>query len=150
MSLSDQILRTHQWIYQNTDGIIGHRLLFGSPTLLLHSTGRRSGLPRTNALIYARDGEVYLVVASNGGSSTPPGWLANVKANPDCEIQVGRQRQPVTARPMLPGDPGYARRWAIADEVNNGRYTEYQSNTDRTIPIVELRPTTPSESARSK
>lgn len=141
MSLAQQILRAHQWIYQNTDGKLGHRLLFGSPTLLLHTTGRRSGLHRTNALIYARDGDVYLVVASNGGSSTAPGWLANVKAKPDCEIQIGRRRRRVTARPILPGEPGYARGWAIADEVNNGRYTVYQSNTDRPIPLVELRPT---------
>jgi deazaflavin-dependent oxidoreductase (nitroreductase family) len=141
MSLSHQILRAHQWIYQHTNGFLGHRLLFGNPTLLLRSTGRRTGLPRTNALTYARDGDAYLVVASNGGSSAPPGWLANVRANPDCEIQIGRHRRPVTARPTLPGDPDYARRWAIADQVNNGRYSAYQSNTDRAIPIVELQAT---------
>jgi deazaflavin-dependent oxidoreductase (nitroreductase family) len=138
--LYHHILRTHQWIYQNTDGYLGHRLLFGNPTLLLHTTGRRTGLPRTTALTYARDGDVYLVVASNGGASKPPTWLANLKANPGCEIQIGRQRHRATARPTLPGDPRYDRRWTIVNTVNKGRYTQYQKKTERPIAIVELRP----------
>ncbi|HEY0410169.1 MAG TPA: nitroreductase/quinone reductase family protein [Candidatus Dormibacteraeota bacterium] len=77
-----QILRTHQWIYEHTDGFLGHRLLFGNPTLLLRTTGRRTGLPRTNALTYARDGDASLIVASKGGAPTPPMWLANLTANP--------------------------------------------------------------------
>jgi deazaflavin-dependent oxidoreductase (nitroreductase family) len=54
--------------------------------------GPRTGLPRTAALTYARDGDAYLVVASNGGRPKPPTWLGNLKANPDCEIRVGRRR----------------------------------------------------------
>ena len=140
-SLFHQILRTHQWIYENTDGLLGHRLLFGNPTLLLRTTGRRTGLSRTSALLYARDGDAYLVVASNGGAPKPPAWLVNLKADPECEIQVGRHRHHVVARPTLPDDPDYARRWALLDTLNKGRYTQYQSNTDRPIAIVELRPT---------
>lgn len=139
--LFPRVLRIHQWIYEHTDGLLGHRLLFGNPTLLLRTVGRRTGLPRTNGLTYARDGHDYLVVASNGGHPKPPAWLANLKAHPDCEIQVGRRRHHVIARPTLPDDPDYARRWTIVDTNNNGRYTQYQKMTQRPIAVVELRPT---------
>ncbi|WP_020172463.1 nitroreductase family deazaflavin-dependent oxidoreductase [Gordonia polyisoprenivorans] len=134
------VLKAHQWIYQHSHGLIGHRLLMGNPTLLLHMTGRKSGQPRTTALTYARDDETYLVVASNGGSPRPPAWLANLKAIPDVEIQVGRRHVPVTARATYPDDPDYARRWDLVDDVNNGRYAQYQSKTTRPIAIVELTP----------
>jgi deazaflavin-dependent oxidoreductase (nitroreductase family) len=139
--LFPRILRTHQRIYEHTGGLLGHRLLFGNPTLLLCTTGRRTGLPRTTALTYARDGDAYLVVASNGGRPKPPTWLGNLKANPDCEIQVGRRRHHAVARPTLPDDPDYARRWTIVDTNNRGRYTQYQKMTERPIVVVELRPT---------
>jgi F420H(2)-dependent quinone reductase len=139
--LYSRVLRAHQWIYEQTNGLLGHRLLLGNPTLLLRTTGRRSGLTRTNALTYARDGDAYLVVASNGGSPRPPSWLANLKADPGSEIQVGRRRYRAVARPTLPDDPDYARRWTIVDTVNKGRYTQYQKLTERPIAIVELRPT---------
>lgn len=140
-SLFHQVLRTHQWIYENTNGLLGHHLLFGNPTLLLRTTGRKTGLTRTTGLTYARDDDAYLVVASNGGRPAPPTWLANLQANPDCEIQVGRRRIRVTARPTLPNDPDYAHRWSIVNAVNKDRYTMYQKKTDRPIAIVELRPT---------
>jgi aryl-alcohol dehydrogenase len=69
-------------------------------------------------LTYARDDDAYLVVASNGGRADPPAWLANLKAEPGCEIQVGRQRIPVIARPTLPDEPDYTRRWAIVNAVD--------------------------------
>jgi deazaflavin-dependent oxidoreductase (nitroreductase family) len=140
MSFFHQVLRTHQWIYEHTDGFLGHHLLFGNPTLLLRTTGRRTGEVRTNGLTYARDGDDYLVVASKGGSSKPPAWLANLTADPRCEIQVGRRRIPVTARSTLPDDPDYARRWTIVNSVNADRYTQYQTRTTRPIAVVELRP----------
>src|ERR1700747_2355252 len=67
-----QTLRTHQWIYEHTDGFLGHRLLLGNPTLLLRTTGRRTALPRTTALTYARAGDSYLIADSNGGWDQPP------------------------------------------------------------------------------
>jgi deazaflavin-dependent oxidoreductase (nitroreductase family) len=136
-----RVLRTHQWIYEHTNGVLGHRLLFGNPTLLLRTTGRRTGISRTNALTYARDGDCYLVVASNGGRPQPPSWLANLNTKPDCEVQVGRHRYPATARPTLPTDPDYARRMKVLDAINRGRYGRYQSMTERPLSIVELHPT---------
>src|SRR5436189_190632 len=74
MSLTGQVLRLHQAIYERTDGRIGHRTI-GVPTLLLRTTGRRTGATRTNALVYARDGDAYLVVAPNAGAGGPGGGV---------------------------------------------------------------------------
>ncbi|PRY57520.1 deazaflavin-dependent oxidoreductase (nitroreductase family) [Knoellia remsis] len=135
-----QVLKGHQWLYEKTGGKVGHKLLFGNPTLLLHTVGARTGQQRTNALTYGRDGDAWLVVASNGGAPKAPAWLHNLRANPDADINVGPRRTPVRARVTLPDDPDYARRWEIVNGVNANRYTAYQKRTTRQIPIVELRP----------
>src|SRR5437588_3432512 len=100
VAISDQVLHTmlrvHAAVYKGTDGRIGHRLL-GVPTLMLRTTGRRSGQTRTNALVYAPDADRFVVVPSNGGADRAPGWLHNVRAAPAVEVQVGRQRRPATA-----------------------------------------------------
>jgi deazaflavin-dependent oxidoreductase (nitroreductase family) len=139
MSITGQVLRIHDRIYKATDGRIGHRMI-GVPTLLLRTTGRRSGATRTNALVYARDGDDYLVVASNGGADRPPAWLHNLKASPDVEIQVGRERRKGTARVLEPSDPSYDRLWKIVNENNRDRYSGYQKLTDRPIPVVAVTP----------
>lgn len=139
MSVTSQVLKVHERIYKATDGRLGHEMI-GVPTLLLRTTGRRSGQIRTNALVYARDGGDYLVVASNGGADRPPAWLHNLKANPDVEIQIGRERQRGTARALVPPDPDYDRLWKIVNENNKDRYTAYQKQTDRPIPVVVLTP----------
>jgi F420H(2)-dependent quinone reductase len=139
VSLTSQVLRLHGQIYKRTDGRMGHKMI-GVPTLLLRTTGRRSGATRTNALVYARDGGDYLVVASNGGADRPPAWLHNVKANPDVEIQVGRERSGGTARVVGPSDPTYDRLWKIVNDNNRDRYTAYQEKTDRPIPVIAVTP----------
>src|SRR5919202_1996980 len=106
MSVTGQVLRVHERLYVASDGRVGHRMI-GVPTLLLRTTGRRSGKTRTNALVYARDGDDYLVVASNGGADSAPAWLHNVRAHPDVEVQVARERQKGTARVIEPSDPDY-------------------------------------------
>ncbi|MEV0250804.1 nitroreductase family deazaflavin-dependent oxidoreductase [Nocardia sp. NPDC050712] len=139
-NLFAKVLKVHQWVYENSGGLVGHRLLFGNPTLLLRTTGRKTGQVRVSALTYGRDGDAYLVTASNGGSPRPPGWLANVKAKPECEIQVGRKRVAAVARATYPDDADYARRWAVVDKVNQGRYSAYQKLTKRPIAVVVLTP----------
>ncbi|GAA5073784.1 nitroreductase family deazaflavin-dependent oxidoreductase [Nocardia iowensis] len=134
------VLKAHQWVYEKSGGLVGHRLLFGNPTLLLRTVGRKTGQPRTSALTYGKDGADYLVTASNGGSPRPPGWLANLKALPECEIQIGRRKVRVVARPTYPDDPEYARRFAIVDKVSRGRYSSYQKLTKRPIAVVVLSP----------
>ena len=105
------------------------------------TTGRRSGATRTNGLVYACDGDDYLVVASNGGADRSPAWLHNLRANPDVEIQIARERRKGTARIVEPTDPDYDRLWRIVNDNNRDRYSEYQKQTARAIPVVAVRPT---------
>jgi len=115
--------------------------MIGVPTLLLRTTGRRSGATRTNGLVYARDGDDYLVVASNGGADRPPAWLHNLRANPEVEIQIARERRKATARAVEPPDTDYARLWKIVNDHNRDRYIAYQQQTTRPIPVIVIRPT---------
>ncbi|ALG10137.1 nitroreductase family deazaflavin-dependent oxidoreductase [Kibdelosporangium phytohabitans] len=137
--IQDAIMRAHHQIYARTDGRLGHKLL-GIPTLLLRTVGRRTGQPRTSALVYARDGDTYLVVASNGGGPKAPAWLHNLTAQPDCEIQVARNRLPVQAEAVWPDDSRYAALFARCNGNNRGRYSTYRQRTTRPIPIVVLTP----------
>ncbi len=133
------LLQVHQAVYEATDGRVGHHML-GVPCLLLRTTGRRTGRTRTTSLVYARDGEDYLVVPSLGGSDRAPGWLHNVKARRQVGVQVGRRRFPAQATVVGHDDPDFDRLWRIADENNKGRYSRYQARTSRPIPVVRLRP----------
>lgn len=139
MSLTEQFLRVHERLYVATDGRVGHKMI-GVPTLLLRTTGRRSGATRTNALVYARDGADYLLVPSNGGADKPPAWLHNVRAHPEVEVQVGRERTKATARVIERGDPDFERLWRLVNENNHDRYDGYQRMTERQIPIVAVSP----------
>lgn len=126
----------HVAAYRATDGETGY-LWNGVPTLLLTVTGRRSGRPRTSALIFGRDGDDYLVVASMGGAPKHPNWYANIKADPTASIQVGSDQFPVTARTA--GVAEKPRLWRIMTEIWPN-YDVYQSRTDRDIPVVVLSP----------
>jgi deazaflavin-dependent oxidoreductase (nitroreductase family) len=139
MGIQEQVLRLHERLYKGTDGRVGHRMI-GVPTLLLRSTGRRSGATRTNALVYAKDGDDYLVVASNGGADRAPAWLHNVRANPEVEVQVGRDRRKGGAAIVEPSDPDYQRLWKLVNENNRDRYSAYEKMTDRPIPVVVVTP----------
>lgn len=134
-----RVFRIHDAVYQKTNGWIGHRTL-GVPSLLLHTVGAKTGTARTTSLSYARDGGNYLIVASKGGYPKAPGWYHNLKANPNVEINVGPKRFGVTAKPVLPDDPDYARLWQIVNKNNSDRYVAYQKKTSRPIPVVVLKP----------
>ncbi len=133
------LLRVHQAVYDLSGGRVGHRML-GVPCLLLRTTGRKTGRTRTSALVYARDGEDYVVVASLGGSDRPPAWLHNVRADPAVGVQVGRRRFAAVATLVERGDDDYPRLWRAVNEVNRGRYDRYQARTARPIPLVRLTP----------
>ena len=138
-SLLPKVLRVHDAVYQKTNGWIGHRTL-GIPSLLLHTVGAKTGVARTASLTYARDGGNYLIVASKGGDPKAPGWYHNLRADPNVEINVGPKRFGVTAKPVLPDDPDYARLWQIVNKNNSDRYEAYQKKTSRPIPVVVLTP----------
>lgn len=143
MALADAathaFLRMHGALYERSDGRIGHHMA-GVPTLLLRTTGARSGQPRCNALVYASDGDDYVVVASNGGQDRSPGWYFNARAKPAVEIQIGREHRPGTARVVESGDPDYERLWRLTNDNNKARYDAYQAQTSRSIPLVVLTP----------
>jgi deazaflavin-dependent oxidoreductase (nitroreductase family) len=122
--------------YRETDGEEGY-LWNGVPALLLTTTGRRTGEPRTSALIFGRDGDDYLVVASMGGMPQHPAWYFNLTANPQVEIQVRGDRMSAQARTATSDEK--PRLWQIMRELWPN-YDQYQSRTDREIPVVVLTP----------
>jgi deazaflavin-dependent oxidoreductase (nitroreductase family) len=128
----------HIRAYRESGGEVGY-LWNGVPTLLLTTTGRRSGAPRTSALIFGRDGDDYLVVASMGGAPEHPQWYRNLTANPNVEIQVKAERIPVVAKTAPPEEK--PRLWSIVSGVWPN-YDVYKTRTDRDIPVVVLTPTT--------
>lgn len=142
MSLYLRLLSAHADIYQRTDGRLGHRLL-GVPTILLKTTGRKSGLERSSALVYATDPqhpETLLIVASNGGADRPPAWLLNITADSNVTVQLKRNQYAATATPIYPGEPDYDRLMALCNANNKDRYARYRSMTERPIPVVALSP----------
>lgn len=122
--------------YRETGGEVGYEWN-GAPALLLTTTGRRSGEKRTSPLIFGRDGDDYLVVASVGGMPSHPAWYLNLEADPHATIQVKDEIIEVTARTAGPDEK--PRLWAIVNEVWPN-YEAYQSRTDRVIPVVVLTP----------
>src|SRR3954468_11767399 len=84
--------------YRETGGEVGHIWKEGSTVLLLTTTGRKSGEPRTTPLIYAEDGDRYVIVASKGGAPAHPGWYRNLTKNPEVELQVEGDVFPANAR----------------------------------------------------
>src|SRR5438552_16182404 len=138
-ALFGMILNVHQAIYEATGGFLGHGLI-GVPTLLLRTTGRKTGKTRTAALVYAKDSDSFIVVGSKGGADTSPGWFFNAKANPDVEIQLGRRHSPAKAEAIEKGDADYDRLWTLTNKNNGNRYNAYQRKTARPIRLLSLTP----------
>ena len=126
----------HIRVYRETNGEQGY-LWNGATILLLTTTGRKTGQRRTQPLIYAMDGDDYLVVASMGGAPVHPKWYLNLEANPECEIQVKADVIPATARTATPDEK--PRLWDIVRQ-QWPNYDVYQTRTDRQIPVVILSP----------
>ena len=120
--------------YVETDGAKGHEWK-GVQTLLLTTRGRRTGRLRRTALIYGRDGDRYLVVASNGGSKKHPSWYLNLTDDPDVEVQVGDEK--FAARALAATAEEKARLWPLMTSIWP-EYDTYQAKTERDIPLVIL------------
>jgi F420H(2)-dependent quinone reductase len=136
--LLTRLMSGHAAVYRATHGLVGHRFPGAPPTLLLDHVGAKSGTRRTSPLVYGRDGENYVLVASKGGYPKNPGWFHNLKANPDTTIQVGSKRLDVRARVA---DPEEERKhlWPLMVDVYGG-YEDYRRRTEREIPLVILTP----------
>jgi deazaflavin-dependent oxidoreductase (nitroreductase family) len=132
----DRFGQLHAWVYRH-HGRLGRRFAW-IPTLMLVSTGRNTGARRESVLLYADDGNHRVVVASNGGSDRPPGWLFNVRADPSVEVHVGDETYPAVAHIVDAEDPDYARLWKLVNSINGNRYDAYQAKTTRPIPLVAL------------
>ena len=122
--------------YRETDGEEGHDWN-GASVLILTTTGRRSGQRRDTPLIYGRSGENYLVVASKGGADEPPAWFVNLEADPETEVQVKADRLKTRARVATPEEK--PQMWKTMTSAWPA-YDEYQTKTEREIPIVVLEP----------
>jgi F420H(2)-dependent quinone reductase len=110
------------------------------PSLILHTTGRSTGLRRSVVLVYATDADKFLVVASNFGKDRPPAWLLNLKVTSHAEVNVGPSYTKVEAEVVDPADPRYPELFRRVNENNRRRYDRYAALTDRPIPIVVLSP----------
>jgi deazaflavin-dependent oxidoreductase (nitroreductase family) len=126
--------REHVARYRETAGEEGHDWQ-GTKTLLLTTTGRRSGEPRELPLIYGRDGDDYLVVASKGGAPAHPAWYLNLEQDPEVEVQVGAERFKARARTATADER--PRMWKTMT-TEWPAYDDYQTKTDREIPIVVI------------
>jgi deazaflavin-dependent oxidoreductase (nitroreductase family) len=120
--------------YVETGGEDGH-LWEGVPTLLLTTTGRRTGQPFTTPLIYGQDGGRYLVVASRGGAPEHPGWYKNLVAHPEVGVQIKADRFRARARTATPDEKPAL--WKLMASIWPS-YDEYQTRTEREIPVVIL------------
>lgn len=128
--------KAHRFLYRVSGGRIGGRVV-GMPVLMLTTTGRKSGEPRTNVLTYLPKGRASVVFASNAGEPRHPAWWLNLAADPHATVQRGREQTPVVAR-EAEGEER-ARLW---DEVvrTEAGYAEYEKRTTRRIPVVVLEP----------
>jgi len=130
-------MRGHAAVYRATGGRIGGHLPGLPSLLLLDHVGARSGTRRTTPLVYMRDGESLLVVASKGGYPRDPAWMYNLRAHPDTEVQIARTRIKVHARQA--NDEECRRLWPRAVEYNP-HWGRYRQRTSREIPLVLLEP----------
>jgi deazaflavin-dependent oxidoreductase (nitroreductase family) len=137
-------MESHRELYEKTNGAEGHFVDFSraggsakTPTLLLKTTGRRSGEDRVLPLIYGEDGDHFVIVASKGGAPKHPAWYLNLDAHPEVEIQVGPKKYRGKARTARGAER--ERLFHMMEGVYPP-YTAYQAKTDREIPVVVLEP----------
>ena len=129
----------HTALYRASGGRLGHRIP-GVPgkMLLLDHVGAKSGTKRTSPLLYFRDGEDLVIVASKGGFPKNPAWFHNLEANPDTTVQVASHRLEVRAR--VAGPEERERLWPLAVKAYRG-YEDYAVRSKgREIPLVILEP----------
>ena len=126
----------HRHVYRLTGGKVGARIA-NMPVLLLTTTGRKSGRPRTQPLTYIRTTAGYAVIASKGGAAQHPFWYLNLLATPLAEVTVGRETQKVRAR-EAEGEER-ERVWRQLADLYSG-YDKYAQKTSRRIPVIVLEP----------
>lgn len=139
-STARRLSRLHVLLYRLTGGFVGRRLV-RNDMLLLTTRGTATGKLRTVPLLYLRDGDTLVVIASWGGRPDDPDWYRNLSHQPRASVQVGTKRWPVRARTA--DDRERALWWPRIVAAYPG-YRGYQARTDRVIPVVFLEPVSPS------
>lgn len=129
--------RGNTWLYKATGGRVGGKFRHGAPVALLTTTGRKTGQPRVSPLLYLRDGDRVIVVASRGGSDRNPLWYLNLKADPKVTVQIKDKVLNMTARDATEDER--ATLWPRLVEMYPD-FDDYQSWTERKIPIVVCEP----------
>ena len=125
----------HNAVYRLTGGKVAGRV-GKAPVLLLTVAGRKTGKRRTTPLLYGRDGDNFVVIASVGGAPRHPAWYLNLQGQ-EAEVQIGRERQRMRARDAEGEER--ERLWGQMVGIY-GPYAEYQKKTTRRIPVVVLEP----------
>lgn len=132
------LFRTHAFVYESSGGIVGTSERW--PTLLLTTTGRKSGKPRTTPLVYFEHEGSFVVVGSDGAARRHPQWFRNLEVDPRARIRVGRAVHRVHARTAV----GEERDRLVARGRGvNPMWERYQSKTSRELPYVVLEPVRP-------
>jgi len=124
----------HVGLFRATGGVVGRRLV-DNDMLLLTTTGRFTGRSHTVPLLYLEDGQDLIVIASWGGRPDHPEWYKNLVASPEAVVQVLRRRFPATATTLGPAER--TTWWPRIVDAYEG-YAEYQSRTEREIPVVRI------------
>jgi deazaflavin-dependent oxidoreductase (nitroreductase family) len=122
--------------FRTNEGKVGGYFA-GKPMLILHTKGRKTGLPRANPLVYLADGDRFVIIASKGGAPKDPQWYRNLVADPNVEIEVGTRTIPVKAIVIT----GLERDELYARQVERmPAFADYERKTERTIPLIALEP----------
>jgi deazaflavin-dependent oxidoreductase (nitroreductase family) len=130
------VQEAHVRAYLETDGEVGY-MWNGAPILLFTTKGRKTGQPRQNAIIFTRDGDNYVLIASHAGNPKHPAWFHNILADPHVSVQVKGEKFETIAR-VAEGEER-ERLWAKSAEVWPN-YNVYTTRTTRQIPVVVLEP----------
>lgn len=126
-------------LYRRSGGLLGAKLPGGAPVCLLTTTGRKSGQPRTMPLIFLRDGDDIVIVASKGGYSGHPQWYFNLVAHPEVTVEIGRERRTMTTR--IANATERCELWPRLVAMY-ADYEQYQQRTTREIPVIICSPVT--------
>lgn len=126
----------HRWAYRFTFGLVGRRMV-DNDMMLLTTTGRVTGRRHTVPLLYLKDGDSLVVIASWGGRPDDPEWYANLVSDPSVTVQVRGRRWKATARTA---DADERAAWWPRVVAAYGGYADYQARTERQIPVVFLDP----------
>ena len=130
------VLSIYVFLYRLTSGAIGGQMA-GLPVLLLTTTGRKTGQPRTTPLGYFKQDGNFVLIASNGGADRNPAWFYNLKSNPQVTLQIGNKQLAAKAEPV--DSEQRTQLWTELVKMAPA-YEQYTKRTKREIPLIIVQP----------